>query len=188
MKRLLRRRFLELAVAHQAILAALEEADHATRGTGELRGTLRVATSPSFAIRTIMPALDRFVDQHPGQRFVVDHVAKPRIRDGAIEPWATLMRDLARRPNVWCKLSGLATEADHAKWTPAHLRPYLEHALACFGPDRLIYGGGFDEKATAESYRRERERLASLLNFLAPEARAKVLGGNAAKLFGFTSG
>ena len=88
------------------------------------------------------------------------------------------------RSNVVMKLSSLpVADAPEAAELPRVLRRLAD----AFGVDRLIYGGGFDEKATAESYRRERERLASLLNFLAPEARAKVLGGNAAKFFGFGS-
>ena len=73
-----------------------------------------------------LPQTIEFVDQHPRQVFVLDHVAKPRIREGVMEPWATHIRTLAQRENVWCKVSGMVTEADWRTWTLDSLRPYLD--------------------------------------------------------------
>ena len=80
------------------------------------------------------------VDACPNVPMVVDHIAKPAIAAGLMRPWADQMRDLARRENVVCKLSGVATEAT-ADWTPAMLRPYMDVALEAFGPSRIMFGG-----------------------------------------------
>jgi L-fuconolactonase len=74
-------------------------------------------------------------------RFIVDHIGKPFIHEKQLEPWKTHIRELAAMPNVWCKMSGLVIEADHAKWTPDDLRPYVEHVLDCFGMNRVMFGG-----------------------------------------------
>ena len=87
-----------------------------------------------------LPPTIEFVDRHPGQTFVVDHVAKPKIKAGEIEPWAGRIRELARRANVYCKVSGMVTEADVRHWTPEQLRPYFDVVLEAFGPRRLMFG------------------------------------------------
>ncbi|SNB70098.1 L-fuconolactonase [Arboricoccus pini] len=84
--------------------------------------------------------LIKLVDACPKTRFVLDHIAKPAIRDGALEPWRREFRDLAARPNIVCKLSGVATEADPIHWTPEQLRPYIDHAWESFGASRLLFG------------------------------------------------
>jgi L-fuconolactonase len=89
-----------------------------------------------------LPQVGPFVDRHPDGRFVVDHLAKPFNDRGELEPWATQLKEVARRPNVWCKVSGGITERDLA-WTPASLRPYLDAALDAFGPKRLIFGSNW---------------------------------------------
>ncbi len=114
-------------------------------------------------------------------RVIVDHLGRPF--QGTAEDYDRVLRWSAL-PNTVMKLSSLPEPATKEA---AELPRVIRRIADAFGPDRLIYGGGFDEKATAESYRRERERLAGLLSFLTPEARAKVLGGNAARLFGFTA-
>ena len=155
-------------------------------GKPELRRLWQLAGDHGLAIQL------HFVPEHAAgfephirefkqTRVIVDHLGRPfgaKAEDyGRVVRWADF-------PNVVMKLSSLpVADAPEAAELPRVLRRLAD----AFGVDRLIYGGGFDEKATAESYRRERERLASLLNFLAPEARAKVLGGNAAKFFGFAS-
>lgn len=90
----------------------------------------------------------------PEVHFVLDHIGKPAIRDGLMEPWRTRMRELASLPNVVCKLSGLVTEADHAAWTPARLRPYIDHTVDCFGPARLMFGSDWPVATLATSYPR----------------------------------
>jgi len=131
-----------------------------------------------------LPAALQCVDRHPDQRFVVDHIAKPRIREGLLEPWAGRMRELARRPNVWCKLSGMVTEADYRCWTVDQLRPYLTTVLDGFGPERLLFGSDWPVCLVACPYGRwlgiVRDAIASLSR---PE-QAAILGGNAARVYG----
>ncbi len=90
--------------------------------------------------------------QFDGVRFVLDHGAKPDIASGRLQPWAKLMAQLARRPNVVCKLSGLVTEAG-VTWTTAQLTPYADHLLDCFGPQRLMFGSDWPVCTLAASYR-----------------------------------
>jgi len=85
-------------------------------------------------------AIVDLVRRLPNVTFMLDHIAKPPIRAGTIEPWRTRIAELAAVPNVMCKLSGLATEADHDNWQPADLRPYIDHVVDSFGFDRLIFG------------------------------------------------
>jgi L-fuconolactonase len=87
-----------------------------------------------------LPQTIEFVDRHPNQVFVLDHVAKPRIREGVMEPWASNMRELARRQNVCCKLSGMVTEDDWSGCSIESLRPYLDVVVEAFGPTRLMAG------------------------------------------------
>ena len=93
-----------------------------------------------------------FVDRHPGQVFVLDHVAKPRIGEQVIEPWKTQMFDMAKRENVYCKLSGMATEADWQSWTKEDLWPYIEIALEAFGPARMMLGSDWPVARLAVEY------------------------------------
>ena len=96
----------------------------------------------------------KLVRQCPAVNFVLDHIGKPDIKAGLLDPWRAELRELAQLKNVWCKLSGLVTEADHAKWTPADLRPYLDHVLACFGADRVMFGGDWPVSTQASDYPR----------------------------------
>lgn len=90
----------------------------------------------------------------PEVNFVVDHIAKPGIRQGLREPWRQDLRAIARLPNVWCKISGVVTEADNASWTEAEVAPYIAHAIDCFGFDRVMFGGDWPVSELATSYRR----------------------------------
>ncbi|MGH6924516.1 MAG: amidohydrolase family protein [Propylenella sp.] len=87
------------------------------------------------------PAAIRMARQCPEVRFVLDHIGKPAIRDGLLDPWRQHISELAALPNVWCKISGVATEANHKNWTREELRPYIDHAIECFGFDRVMFGG-----------------------------------------------
>lgn len=90
-------------------------------------------------------------DACPNVAIVLDHIAKPAIKAGLMQPWADQMRDLAKRENVVCKLSGVATEAA-ADWTPETLRPYMEVALEAFGPSRIMFGGDWPVSTLAITY------------------------------------
>ncbi len=86
--------------------------------------------------------------------FILDHIGKPDIKVGRLDPWRAELKELAALPNVHCKLSGLVTEADHAKWTPADLQPYIDHVIACFGFDRVMFGGDWPVSTQASDYPR----------------------------------
>ena len=96
----------------------------------------------------------RLVRQCPEVRFILDHIGKPDIKGGVLDPWRADLRELAALPNVWCKLSGLVTEADHEKWTASDLQPYIDHVIACFGFERVMFGGDWPVSAQAADYPR----------------------------------
>jgi len=99
-----------------------------------------------------LPSVIQLVDRHPSQPFILDHIAKPGIKEGEMEPWAHNMCELAKRPNVCCKISGMVTEANWRTWTPAALRPYFDVALEAFGPRRLMIGSDWPVSLLACPY------------------------------------
>ena len=101
----------------------------------------------------------KMVAQCPDVQFILDHIGKPDIRNGLMDPWRAEIRALSRFPNVFCKISGLVTEADHQRWTREQLRPYVHHVIECFGFDRVMYGGDWPVAAQAADYPRWVETL-----------------------------
>jgi L-fuconolactonase len=130
-----------------------------------------------------LPATICFVDGHPAQIFVLDHMAKPRIRDGQLEPWRTNIRELARRENVYCKLSGLATEADWKQWRPTELHAYLDVVLEAFGPDRLIAGSDWPVCLLATTLPHWFSTLQDYLRDLSVAEQEAILGGVATEIY-----
>ena len=130
-----------------------------------------------------LPQTIQFVDRHPDQRFVLDHIAKPRIRDRAVSPWKERIAELARRENVWCKLSGMVTEADRRNWTAADLTPYFDTVLEVFGPKRLLFGSDWPVMLLACDYARWRSTVAVALRGLSTDERAGIFGGTAAAVY-----
>lgn len=130
-----------------------------------------------------LPQTMTFVDRHPRQLFVVDHCAKPRIRDNAIEPWRTNIRQLARRENVYCKLSGMVTEAEFAEWTEEQLKPYFETVLEAFGPKRLMFGSDWPVCTVACEYERWHAVVNRWAARLSPSEQEEVLGGTAIRAY-----
>jgi L-fuconolactonase len=125
-----------------------------------------------------------FVDEHPDQVFVLDHVAKPLIAAGVMEPWASRMRELGRRENVWCKLSGLVTEARWEAWTPDTLRPYLDVAVEAFGPERLMAGSDWPVCLVASGYKQWFDLLRNYFAGFSSTEQVAVFGGNAVEVYG----
>jgi L-fuconolactonase len=130
-----------------------------------------------------LPQTVRFVDMHPDQQFVLDHCAKPAIAAEEVEPWATHMRELAKRPNVCCKLSGLVTEADWRLWTPASLEPYWRVVLEAFGPDRLLFGSDWPVALLATSYQRWVDTVTEWVAPLSANEREAIWGGTAGRVY-----
>jgi len=129
-----------------------------------------------------------FVERFPRQRFVLDHLAKPPIRSGEIDLWAEGIRRLAEFPNLYCKLSGLVTEADWQHWKPEQITPYLDVAFATFGPERLMIGSDWPVCLVAASYGRALGVVQDYLVRQKPEWRDGVLGGNAKRFWRLTVG
>jgi L-fuconolactonase len=130
-----------------------------------------------------LPQTIEFVDRHPAQVFVVDHIAKPRIREGAISPWRENLEELAKRPNVFCKLSGMVTEADWRSWTISQLRPYAEAALEIFGPPRLMFGSDWPVVLVAAEYNRWVQTVRAMISGLSESEQARILGGTAMEAY-----
>jgi L-fuconolactonase len=125
-----------------------------------------------------------FVDRHPAQPFVLDHIAKPKIAVGELEPWRERIIELARRPNVRCKISGMVTEANPKSWTPEQLRPYLDTAVEAFGPDRLMGGSDWPVCLVGTSYKGWWNLLREYFAAFSEEERASIFGGCAMKTYG----
>jgi L-fuconolactonase len=119
----------------------------------------------------------------PGLPMVIDHLAKPRIRERSMEGWTEDFLAAARFPNVYCKLSGMVTEADWAAWKPADLRPYVQLALEAFGPDRLMFGSDWPVCLLAAPYIRVVEALKEALGPLSASERAAIFGGTAERFY-----
>lgn len=135
-----------------------------------------------------LPAALTLTSRLPDQPFVIDHLAKPPIKDRALEPWATAMRELARRPNVCCKVSGLVTEADWHHWRADDLTPYLDVAFEAFGPDRLMFGSDWPVCLVAAPYARVLETIADYAAALSASEREALFGGTAARFYGLHEG
>jgi L-fuconolactonase len=122
------------------------------------------------------------IDRYPDLRVVIDHGAKPQIRDGAFEPWASDIARLARETGAFCKCSGLVTEA-RADWTPADLSPYLDHLLGSFGPERLIFGSDWPVLTLAGDYSGWFDTVNQAIGHWTQQQQAAVLGGNASRFY-----
>ncbi len=130
-----------------------------------------------------LPALLRMLERHPDLAVVVDHAGKPDIAGKAWEPWASLMRDVARHPRVRCKLSGLITEAGPG-WTIDRLRPYADLLVEQFGPQRLMWGSDWPVVNLAGTYQSWYAATVALLADWSAEDRAAVMGGTARRFYG----
>lgn len=134
-----------------------------------------------------LPRLAGFLDRYPDLPVVVDHAAKPFIRDAIIDPWRADMAAVAARKRTMCKISGLVTEAAR-DWAERDLQPYVGHLLACFGPSRLMWGSDWPVLNLAGDYGRWAETSDALLSALTAKERAAVFGGNAASFYLATRG
>lgn len=125
------------------------------------------------------------VERHPNLRIVIDHLAKPPIGMADREPWWTLLRDAAQSPTVYAKVSGLYSAVGASgSWTPDAVRPYLHHALECFGANRLMYGGDWPISVLSGGYERVWNGLSTLFAELSDDERAMILGNTAVEFYG----
>ena len=152
-----------------------------TAGIKALQGTGLVYDLLIFEHQ--LPQAIRFVDQHPNQTFVLDHIAKPKIAGQVLEPWRSRIFELARRENVYCKLSGMVTEAAWDCWTCDDLRPHVEAALEAFGPRRMMAGSDWPVCMVAATYCEWIDTLETLLAELSTAERARIFGGTAREAY-----
>jgi L-fuconolactonase len=131
-----------------------------------------------------LPAALELARREPETRFVIDHIAKPPIRDGVMEPWAGRIGSFGALHNVTCKVSGMVTEADWDAWTPSDLAPYAAHVLEVFGPRRLLFGSDWPVCLLAASYSRVLEATREALGGLGDTDTAAVFGGTATEIYG----
>ena len=130
-----------------------------------------------------LPSAIQFVDRHPQQVFILDHIAKPKIGANEISPWRENLHELTKRENVYCKISGMVTEADFKNWTEAQLQPYFEAALDAFGPRRLMFGSDWPVCLAACGYARWHGLVTQWISKLTPEEQARILGGTAVEAY-----
>lgn len=131
-----------------------------------------------------LPAAMELTASFPEQRFVVDHLAKPQIKDGCSEPWASYMRTIAQNANVFCKVSGLVTEADWLRWKPEDIWPYLDVVFEAFGPERLMFGSDWPVCLLAASYQRVMQLIETYVKTHAAQHKENIFGGNAFRFYG----
>ncbi|MEO1250101.1 MAG: amidohydrolase family protein [Pseudomonadota bacterium] len=130
-----------------------------------------------------LPAAIKTVEAMPDMRFVVDHIAKPDIANQAWEPWAENMRRLGQAGDVYCKLSGMVTEANWESWKPDDLRPYIEEAIDIFGPDRCMFGSDWPVCTLAGSYSAVKQALESATAGLSDGERESIFGKTAVEAY-----
>ena len=131
-----------------------------------------------------LAAAVEFVRAFPGQPFVLDHIAKPLIGEGRMEPWATEIRALAESENVSCKLSGMVTEAKWRGWKPEDFRPYLDVVLEAFGPERLMVGSDWPVCMLSAEYGEAIGLVKEYIARLSAAEQAAILGGTCARVYG----
>ena len=131
-----------------------------------------------------LPQTVEFVDRHPNQIFIVDHIAKPRIRDMAVSPWREKLRELALRPNVYCKVSGMVTEAKWNCWTEQELAPYFEIVFEAFTPQRTMFGSDWPVMTLASTYSDWAALVRRTISKFSADEQERVLGGSAAEAYG----
>lgn len=130
-----------------------------------------------------LPAAIETVRALPDSMFVLDHLSKPPIASGELEPWASGVRSLAAEPNTFCKLSGMVTEADPASWTVESLRPYADVVLEAFGPSRMMFGSDWPVSLLAATYAQVADAATELVGQLSSDEQDEVLGGTAARFY-----
>ncbi len=130
-----------------------------------------------------LPAAIELVQHFPDQPFVLDHIAKPLIKTGSLQPWREQVFELAKSPNVLCKVSGIITEADHGAWRETDLRPYLDVIFDAFGPSRLMWGSDWPVCLLAGTYREVFELVDNYSAQLNNAERTAIFGANCERFY-----
>lgn len=124
-----------------------------------------------------------FVRRFPNQKFVIDHLAKPYIKDGFFDGWASQMKAIAKHENVFCKISGMITEADYNAWNKAQLKPYIDLVFDAFGTNRLMYGSDWPVCLVAGSYKQVKDIVLDYIADLSSEEQKNIMGHNAVQFY-----
>lgn len=131
-----------------------------------------------------LPVAVEFAARFPDHRFVVDHIAKPDIKEQKIVKWEEGIRELARHPKMYCKISGMVTEADWKNWKSEDFKPYLDVVFDAFSPERLMFGSDWPVCTLAVGYQEIYRLVRNYIGGLGPEEQAMILGGNAREFYG----
>jgi L-fuconolactonase len=151
------------------------------RGIRAMRGT--GLAYDILIVEHQLPEAIRFVDRHPQQVFVLDHIAKPKIAAGELEPWSTQIRELSKRSNVCCKISGMVTEDSWSNWSLASLRPYLDTVVDAFGAHRLLAGSDWPVCLVAADYKQWWQLLRGYFASFSADERGDIFGATAARIY-----
>lgn len=128
-------------------------------------------------------AVLELVRKFPDHSFVIDHIAKPYIKEGFYDGWAVLMTEIAKQDNVYCKLSGMVTEADFRSWTPHQIEPYMELVLKAFGTDRLLFGSDWPVCLVAGNFGEVKGLVTDFISTLTLSEQAAIMGENAVRFY-----
>lgn len=124
-----------------------------------------------------------FVKKFPHQKFVIDHIAKPYIKDGYFEGWATMVTAIGKHENVSCKMSGMVTEADFNTWTPEQIHPYMDTALEAFGSKRILFGSDWPVCLVAGNYSKIKKLTTDFISQLSQIEQNSIMGNNAIEFY-----
>lgn len=124
-----------------------------------------------------------FVKKFPNQKFVIDHIAKPYIKDGFYDGWAALMTEIGKQKNVHCKLSGMITEADFDQWSPEQIEPYMNLVLNTFGSEKIMFGSDWPVCLVAGNYNKVKEIVINFIAKLSSKEQTSIMGENAIKFY-----
>jgi L-fuconolactonase len=131
-----------------------------------------------------LSAAMQLVSRFPEQRFVVNHAAKPFIKAGSREPWTSHVKTIAQNTNLFCKVSGLVTEADWVNWKPEDILPYLDVVFEAFGPERLMFGSDWPVCLLAADYGQVKRLVETYVETHASKHMPDIFGGNAVRFYG----
>ncbi|MCR8635120.1 amidohydrolase family protein [Paenibacillus radicis (ex Xue et al. 2023)] len=171
----------------RVMIQAMEDADEVLQPS--IVEALRYFAEEGFPVDLLMlshqlPSVLKLLKAVPNLHGVIDHIAKPQIMEGQWEPWATQMVEIASYRNIYCKLSGMVTEADHQHWKPEQITPYIQHIVRIFGTDRVMFGSDWPVCLLAASY----DQVVEVLEQGLPEAiseqdKEALFGGNALRFY-----
>lgn len=128
-------------------------------------------------------AVLEFVKKFPNQKFVIDHIAKPYIKDGYFDGWATMMTAIGKHENVSCKMSGMVTEAEYNTWTPEQIHPYMNTALEAFGSKRILFGSDWPVCLVAGNYTKIKKLTTNFISQLSQIEQDSIMGNNAIEFY-----